>query len=359
VEGLAVRREFWRGRRVLVTGHTGFKGSWLTAWLQSMGAVVTGYSLEAPTTPSLFEEANVREGIDSVAGDIRDLDRVRRTFAAKDPEVVLHLAAQSLVRAGYDDPVGTFSTNVLGTVNVLEAIRQTSSVRAAILVTSDKCYDNGEQVWPYRENDRLGGHDPYAASKACAELVTAAYRFSFFEERRCGIATVRAGNVIGGGDWAANRLVPDLLRAFGEGTPALIRNPGSIRPWQFVLEPLRGYLQLAEALVDGDGGLAGAWNFGPHDHDIRPVHWICDRLSAAWGGDAAWKKDEQLDMKPEAFTLKLDSSKARTLLGWDPKIDLATALEWIVEWHRGWIEQPGRAANLLREQLARFESIHA
>ncbi|MCU1347665.1 MAG: CDP-glucose 4,6-dehydratase [Acidobacteria bacterium] len=349
---------FWRGRRVLVTGHSGFKGSWLTEWLKVLGAEVTGYSIEPPTEPSLFEEANVREGIESASGDIRDLDRLRRTFAAREPEVVFHLAAQSLVRAGYDDPVGTYSTNVIGTVNVLEVIRHMPSVRAAIIVTSDKCYDNGEQVWPYRENDRLGGRDPYASSKACAELVTEAYRFAFFEDSRCGIATVRAGNVIGGGDWAANRLVPDLLRAFGEGAPALIRNPGSIRPWQFVLEPLRGYLQLAEALVHGDGGLAGSWNFGPHDHDIRPVHWISDRLVELWGGEAAWRKDEQPDTKPEAFTLKLDSSKSRTLLGWDPKVDLATALEWIVEWHRNWLERRDSAASLLREQIERFESIH-
>jgi CDP-glucose 4,6-dehydratase len=364
VEGVGLKRAFWRGRRVLVTGHTGFKGAWLTAWLKSLGAEVTGYSLEAPTTPSLFEEATVREGMESVSGDVRDLDHLRRTVAAKDPEVVFHLAAQSLVRAGYDDPVGTYSTNVLGTVNVLEAVRQTESVRAAIVVTSDKCYDNGEWVWPYRENDRLGGRDPYASSKACAELVTEAYRVSFFGDRRCGIATVRAGNVIGGGDWAANRLVPDLLRAFGEGTPALIRNPGSIRPWQFVLEPLRGYLDLAQALAvdgdgDGDGGLAGAWNFGPHDHDVRPVQWIAGRLVEVWSGDASWQVDEQRDAKPEAFTLKLDSSKARTILGWDPKVGLGTALEWIVEWHRGWIDHRERAADLMREQIERFESIHA
>jgi CDP-glucose 4,6-dehydratase len=355
---MGLKRAFWRGRRVLVTGHTGFKGAWLTAWLKSLGADVTGYSLEPPTTPSLFEEANVGEGIDSVSGDVRDLDRLRRTFAAKDPEVVFHLAAQSLVRAGYDDPAGTYSTNVLGTVNVLEVIRQTPAVRAAIVVTSDKCYENGEWLWPYRENDRLGGRDPYASSKACAELVTEAYRASFFADRRCGIATARAGNVIGGGDWAANRLVPDLLRAFGEGTPALIRNPGAIRPWQFVLEPLRGYLALAQALIDGDGGLAGAWNFGPHDHDVRPVQWIADRLIELWNGEAAWKLDEQYDAKPEAFTLKLDSSKARTLLGWDPKVGLDTALEWIAEWHRGWIDDRGRAADLMHEQIARFESIH-
>jgi CDP-glucose 4,6-dehydratase len=358
MEGVGLKRAFWRGRRVLVTGHTGFKGAWLTAWLKAMGAEVTGYSLEPPTTPNLFEEANVRDGIDSVSGDIRDLDRLRRTFAAKDPEIVFHLAAQSLVRAGYDDPVGTYSTNVLGTVHVLEVVRQTPSVRAVIVVTSDKCYDNSDWVWPYRENDRLGGRDPYASSKACAELVTEAYRVSFFDDARCGIATVRAGNVIGGGDWAANRLVPDLLRAFGEGTPALIRNPGSIRPWQFVLEPLRGYLSLAQALVDGDGGLAGAWNFGPHDHDVRPVQWIADRLVENWGPEAAWKMDEEYDTKPEAFTLKLDSSKARALLGWDPKVGLDTALEWIVEWHRGWIEHHDRAAELMREQLERFESIH-
>lgn len=352
-----MKRAFWRGRRVVVTGHTGFKGSWLTAWLKAMGAEVTGYSLEAPTTPNLYEEANVGDGIDSIAGDVRDLDHLRRTFAAKRPEIVFHLAAQSLVRAGYDDPVGTYSTNVLGTVHVLEAIRQTESVRAGIIVTTDKCYENAEWVWPYRENDRLGGRDPYASSKACAELVTEAYRSSFFDGR-CGIASVRAGNVIGGGDWAANRLVPDLLRAFGEGTPALIRNPRAIRPWQFVLEPLRGYLMLAERLA-ADGALAGAWNFGPHDHDVQPVQWIADHLAATWGPDASWRVEEEAEAKHEAFTLKLDSAKARTLLGWDPKVGLGTALEWIVEWHRGWIERRDGAATLLHEQIERFESIHA
>ena len=346
-----MKREFWRDRRVFVTGHTGFKGSWLTRWLQRLGAQVTGYALAPPTTPSLFDDAKIGEGIVSIANDVRDLGALRAAIADAKPEVVIHMAAQSLVRASYEAPVETYEVNVIGTVNVLEAVRGTDSVRSVVVVTSDKCYDNREWSWPYRESEPLGGRDPYSSSKACAELVAAAYRASFFPN----IATVRAGNVIGGGDWAKDRLVPDLMRAFSAGEPALIRNPGATRPWQFVLDPMAGYLSIAEALYDGTG-LAEAWNFGPSDADVHPVHWIADRAAEMWGDGAAWKTDER-SSPSEAFTLKLDSSRARQIVGWSPRIDLETALAWTVEWHREWLADPDNAGRMLDEQIDRFEAL--
>ena len=346
-----MRRDFWRDRRVLVTGHTGFKGSWVTRWLQRLGAQVTGYALPPPTTPSLFVDARIGEGIVSVINDIRDLGALRTAIGDARPEVVIHMAAQSLVRASYEAPVETYEVNVMGTVNVLEAARGCDSVRAVVVVTSDKCYENREWLWPYRESEALGGNDPYASSKACAELVAAAYRASF----SVNVATVRAGNVIGGGDWAKDRLIPDLMRAFAAGQPALIRNPGATRPWQFVLDPLAGYLALAEALYDG-AGLAEAWNFGPTDRDMYPVHWIADRAAHAWGDGAAWKTDDRVN-PAESFTLKVDSSRARQILGWSPRVEISTALTWTVEWHREWLADPDNAGRLLDDQIGRYEAM--
>jgi CDP-glucose 4,6-dehydratase len=323
--------DFWRGKRVLLTGHTGFKGSWLSLWLASRGARVAGYALEPPTAPSVFELAGVGQDVDDIRGDVRDADAVRNAIAQHRPDVVFHLAAQPLVRHSYDAPIETYAVNVMGTAHVLEACRRTGSVRVAVVITTDKVYENAEWLWGYRENDRLGGHDPYSNSKACAELVTAAYRDSFFANGTA-VATARAGNVIGGGDWARDRLVPDAMKAFAEGRTLRIRNPQAVRPWQHVLEPLAGYLMLAERLWD-DRSFAGAWNFGPSDDDARPVAQVVERLAALWGANAAVEL-EQGEKRHEAQLLKLDSSKARTSLQWKPRLDLDTALERVVEWYR-------------------------
>jgi CDP-glucose 4,6-dehydratase len=345
VEGL-VNRDFWRGKRVFVTGHTGFKGSWLVTWLKRLGAHVTGYALAPDETPNLFEAARVAGGIDSRIGDVRHFEPLRAALAGSEAEIVFHLAAQPLVRKSYESPVETYATNVMGTVHVLEAVRALKSVRAVVVVTSDKCYENREWPWPYRENDALGGRDPYSSSKACQELVAAAYRQSFPGP---AIATARAGNVIGGGDWARDRLVPDLIRAFSAGEPAVIRNPASIRPWQHVLEPLHGYLLLAEKLADGER-FPEAWNFGPYEHDVRPVRWIADALAARWSDGAQWQQDGSTHPH-EAATLKLDSTRARTLLHWTPRLSLDESLDWIVEWHRA---ADWRAITL--QQIERYEA---
>ena len=329
---------FWHGKRVLLTGHTGFKGSWLSLWLQSMGAKVIGYALAPPTKPSLFEVANVSSGMTSIIGDIRDLAHLQTVFTEHQPEIVIHMAAQPLVRYSYHEPVETYSTNVMGTVNLLEAIRQTKSVKAVVNVTTDKCYENREWAWGYRENDAMGGFDPYSSSKGCAELVTAAYRNSYFHpekyhEHGVAIATGRAGNVIGGGDWAEDRLIPDTMRAIVSGHPVSIRNPHSIRPWQHVLEPLSGYLLLAQRLFEEGPAFAEAWNFGPNDDDAKPVDWILDKLTNTWGEGASWKLDGG-DHPHEAHYLKLDCSKAKSQLQWQPKWSLATAIEEICVWHK-------------------------
>jgi CDP-glucose 4,6-dehydratase len=324
---------FWAGKRVFVTGHTGFKGAWTCLWLQSMGAKVCGYALAPNTEPNLYTIARVGAGMESCIGDVRDLDAVHSAMSRFEPEIVLHLAAQALVRDSYDDPVGTYATNVMGTVHVLEAIRRVSSVRAAVVVTSDKCYENREWVWGYRENEAMGGYDPYSSSKGCAELVTAAYRRSFDAGGSAAIASARAGNVIGGGDWAKDRLVPDIMRALAAGEPVALRNPQAIRPWQHVLEPLHGYILLAERLWHDKRCYAEGWNFGPEDSDSRPVSWIADALVQSWGG-GSWMLSPG-EHPHEARSLKLDISKAKSKLGWAPRWDLATALERIVEWYRG------------------------
>jgi CDP-glucose 4,6-dehydratase len=329
---------FWRNKRVLVTGHTGFKGSWLSLWLQSLGAEVVGFARDPSTDPSLFLLASVGRGMASVIGDVNDAHSLRKVFVEYKPEIVFHLAAQSVVRLGYAEPVETYTTNVLGTVNVLESIRQIQGVRAAVVVTSDKCYENNEWDWGYREIEPLGGRDPYSSSKACAELVSAAYRASFFSDKNSSsmhtaLATVRAGNVIGGGDWTRDRLIPDIIRAILAGSPLKVRNPDAVRPWQHVLEPLGGYLDLAERLwTDGDK-FAEAWNFGPSDRDSKPVSWLVARLVDEWGHGAGWEVDDGAHPH-EAHYLRVDSSKANARLGWFPRWDLNAALRLIVQWHK-------------------------
>lgn len=355
VEGVGVNRSFWQGRRVFITGHTGFKGSWLCLWLQSLGAAVTGYSLAPAATPNLFAVANVSQGMHSVTGDIRDAAALHVAMEAADPEVVFHMAAQALVRESYRQPVETFSVNVVGTAQVLDAVRACRSVCAVVSVTTDKCYENREWLWGYRETDRLGGHDPYSSSKACAELVTAAYRSSFLGNaaQPVALAAARAGNVIGGGDWSANRLIPDILAAIQAGQRVQIRYPEAIRPWQHVLEPLSGYLQLAERLC-GDGGqsYAEAWNFGPADDDARPVRWIVEQMIARWGS-GRWERDGE-SQPHEAGFLKLDCSKARSRLDWQPRWNLTDALDAIVDWQRAYLRSEDMRA-LTMSQIAQYE----
>ena len=327
--------DFWKNKNVLITGHTGFKGSWLSLWLQSLGANVSGYALSAPTQPSLFETANVAEGMHSVEGDIRDLAGLRQQVELRQPDIIIHMAAQALVRYSYDSPVETYETNVMGTVNVLEAVRQSGGVRVVLNITSDKCYENREWVWAYRENEPMGGHDPYSSSKGCAELVAEAYRKSYFsgDSNACVVASARAGNVIGGGDWAMDRLIPDIIRAFMESSTVVIRSPDAIRPWQHVLEPLSGYLTLVEKLWEHGQDFAGGWNFGPSEQGAMPVQWMVARMIEAWGEGASYELDAQPQVH-EANYLKLDSSKARALLGWSPRLDLSQALQWLTEWYK-------------------------
>ena len=348
---------FWAGKRVFLTGHTGFKGSWMALWLQKMGAQVTGFALAPPTEPALFEVARVVVGMTSIIGDIRDREALEIAMVAVDPEIVIHMAAQPLVRASYDDPVGTYATNVMGTVHLLEAVRKAPSVRAAVIVTTDKCYENREWVWGYREDEAMGGYDPYSNSKGCAELVASAYRRSFFNgdgpmSHGAAVASARAGNVIGGGDWAVDRLVPDILRAVPDGEPVLIRNPLAIRPWQHVLEPLSGYLMLAQALSEKPATAAAAWNFGPRDDDAQPVQWIVEKMCELWGNGAEWTHDETIHPH-EARYLKLDISKARSGLGWYPRWSLGEALASIVCWQRAWLAGADMNAYCL-DELAHF-----
>ena len=340
---------FWQGRRVLVTGHTGFKGAWLTLWLQSMGAHVTGFSLDIPTTPSLYALARVGDGIESIEGDVRDHDAIREAVTASEPEIVIHMAAQSLVRRSFAEPRETYATNVMGTVNVLDAVRTSGShVRAIVNVTSDKCYENREWEWGYREHEAMGGHDPYSSSKGCAELVAGAFARSFFyDPEGTRLASARAGNVIGGGDWGAERLVPDIMRAALAGEEVRIRNPNSIRPWQHVLSPLSGYLVLAQSLCRSPEH-AGGWNFGPAEADARPVGWIVERMAELWPREVR----SLLDDGPhphEARYLKLDSSRARGQLGWRPLVGLDATLQSIVDWYRALDQGEDMRAVTLRQ----------
>lgn len=326
---------FWRGKRVFLTGHTGFKGGWLSLWLQSMGAEVHGYALNPPTEINLFAVAEIGKGMaSSVIADIREADKISHAMNVAKPEIVFHLAAQPLVRYSYAQPVETYAVNVMGTVYLLEAVRATPGVKAVVNVTTDKCYENHEWVWGYRENEAMGGFDPYSSSKGCAELVTSAYRQSFLEPSGIALASARAGNVIGGGDWAADRLIPDFLRAMDMGETLSIRSPQSIRPWQHVLEPLSGYLMLAERLYADGSDFAAPWNFGPADEDARPVRWIVERM-AGMRNDVSWQCDET-PQPHESHHLKLDSSKAHNQLTWQPRWRLHTALQKTLEWHEAW-----------------------
>lgn len=329
-----VDSSFWKGKKVFLTGHTGFKGSWLSLWLQNMGAVVKGYSLDVNTKPALFTQANVAAEMESEIGDIRNLGQLTESMVSFSPDILIHMAAQPLVRLSYQEPVDTYTTNVIGTVNVLEAARKCINLKAIVSVTTDKCYENKEWEWGYRENEPMGGHDPYASSKGCAELVTSAYRRSFFStEHTASLASARAGNVIGGGDWAEDRLIPDILRAFEKSEPVVIRNPLSTRPWQHVLEPLSGYLVLAQELFLNGDEFAEGWNFGPKDEDCKPVSWILDKMVESWGGNASWSLDKK-NNPHEAGFLKLDCSKAAIRLKWKPKWHLQLTLKSIVDWHQ-------------------------
>lgn len=354
----------WKGRRVFLTGHTGFKGSWLSLWLQKRGATVRGFALEPTASPNLFQAAGVAEGMESCIGDIRDLAHLQRELVAFRPEFVIHMAAQSLVRLSYSQPIETYAVNVMGTAHVLEAVRALDSVRSIVIVTTDKCYENREWVWPYRENDALGGYDPYSSSKAAAELVTSSYRSSFFAPQQhashgVAIASVRAGNVIGGGDWAPDRLIPDVVRSFAASRPVLIRNPRAVRPWQHVLEPLRGYLLLAEALYDKGPLFGSGWNFGPRDLDALPVSRIVERMAALWRDlgkpVAQWELDEESPVH-EAGLLRLDWSKAEKELHWRPQFTIDEALSFTVSWYAAWSGE-SNMRDFTLGQIAQYEQM--
>jgi CDP-glucose 4,6-dehydratase len=341
MESLGVNKSFWIGKKVFVTGHTGFKGSWLSLWLQQLGATVTGYALAPPTKPSLFDLALVSQGMQSIIGDIRDGASLVEALQQASPDIVIHMAAQPLVRRSYIDPAETYSTNVMGTVHLLEAVRQTPSIRAVVNVTTDKCYENKEWVWGYRENEPMGGFDPYSSSKGCSELITAAYRNSFFTGANdCGhqvaLATARAGNVIGGGDWGEDRLIPDILHAIEGQQKVYIRNPNAVRPWQHVLEPLSGYLTLAEKLYCEGSVFAEAFNFGPAQEDAKPVLWLVEQFTQRWGDSASWQLDGGKNPH-ESHYLKLDCSKAHGRLGWRPRWNLSEAIDAIIIWHKAYL----------------------
>jgi len=351
-----IDRGFWKDKPVFVTGHTGFKGGWLSTWLTDMGASVCGYALAPDTVPSYFALCDLVQNMRSVTADIRDGDALRTAMKAARPEIVFHLAAQPLVRRSYSQSAETFETNVLGTVNLLEAVRAADSVKAVVVVTSDKCYENAESPWGYRETDPLGGHDPYSASKACAEIVCAAYRRSFFEntEANASLATVRSGNVIGGGDWSDDRIVPDAIKAFTRGVPLLVRNPRSVRPWQHVLEPLAGYLCLAQRLYRDGPGYAGTWNFGPYEENAVAVSKLADAIARYWGNRAGWRAERSASALHETRYLRLDCGKARARLGWRPRLLLAEAIEMTVHWYRAFITQ--KIANM--DEISRAQ-IHS
>lgn len=346
-------KDFWKDRRVFLTGHTGFKGAWLTLWLRQMGAHVTGLALDPPTQPNLFDLARAGEGITDLRADIRDLGAIAEAVASAQPEIILHLAAQALVRTSYEEPVATFATNVMGTIHVLEAARKIHTVKAVVVVTSDKCYENREWDRGYREDDPMGGFDPYSCSKGCAELVTSAYRRSFFDGLR--VASARAGNVIGGGDWAVDRLIPDLVRAFQSGRCPSIRNPMATRPWQHVLEPLHGYLLLAKRVWEGETGSCEGWNFGPSEASVRSVGWVADQVVRLWGGGAAWEQDSAAHPH-EARALSLNSQKAQEKLGWYPRLSAEQSLAWTLQWYCA-LQSGGDARELVRGNILSYEEL--
>lgn len=346
---------FWNGKRVFITGHTGFKGSWLCIWLKNLGAEVTGYALDPATDPSLFLTAEVAKGMNSVIGDIRDSVKLQQSMLVAKPEVVIHMAAQALVRYSYQHPAETYEVNVMGTVNVLESVRKCPSVRQLLVITSDKCYENKEREAGYREDEAMGGYDPYSSSKGCTELVVSAYRQSFFsEEQVVAVATARAGNVIGGGDWSEDRLIPDMVRSFSKGETVLIRNPAAIRPWQHVFEALHGYLLLLEAMDKAPQKFSQAWNFGPEDSDARNVSWIVENFVAGWGGDSSWQLERGDESMHEAHILRLDCNKARSELNWQPVVELEQAVESIANWYHSYYGGEDMVS-LSEQQLDEFQ----
>ncbi len=353
--------DFYSKKRVLITGHTGFKGAWLCLWLKHMGADVCGYSLDVPSNPALFEAAHVADGMTSIQGDLRDFALLKKSLQAFQPEIVVHMAAQSLVRRSFIDPVETYSTNVMGTVHLFEAVRQTPSVRAVVNVTSDKCYENREWVWGYRETDPMGGYDPYSSSKGCSELVTSAYLRSYFhpdayEDHGVSLASARAGNVIGGGDFAEDRLIPDMVRAFMKKDAVHIRSPHAIRPWQHVLDPLSGYLMLAQRLYVDGPQFGGGWNFGPSDHSELEVGQVVERFASFWGEGANWSLADG-HHPHEAGLLKLDCSKARSRLKWAPGLDAHQALAWTAKWYKAFEENQKGMGELSRAQVRQYEGL--
>jgi len=351
---------FWNNKKVLITGHTGFKGSWLSLWLQTRGASVIGYSLDPPGTPNFFEIGEIAREIVSIRGDIRDIENFKAAVKTHQPDIIIHMAAQSLVRYSYKHPLETYSTNVMGTVNILDTVRQLGGVKVVLIITSDKCYENRETRVGYKESDPMGGYDPYSNSKGCAELVTAAYRNSYFppdrfSEHGVAIASTRAGNVIGGGDWGEDRLIPDIMRSNLADEAVVIRYPDAIRPWQHVLEPLNGYLQLAEHLWNQGEKFTGGWNFGPDNDDCKPVQWILETLNQQWQGGIKWTQSA-VDNPHEATYLSLDCSKSKQLLGWSPKLDLQSALSLLVDWYQGYAHNKNMR-ELSIEQLTYFENL--
>ncbi len=342
-----IDQEFWKGKRVFLTGHTGFKGSWLSLWLCSLGAEVRGYALNPPTSPSLFNEAKIDTIIDSQIADIRDQDILHESMTGFNPDILIHMAAQPLVRYSYDMPIETYEVNVIGTAKVLEVARSCPNLRAIVNITTDKCYENDGRAEGYKENDPMGGYDPYSSSKGCAELVASSYRRSFLQDQGIGIASVRAGNVIGGGDWADDRLIPDILRSFEKNKPVVIRNPKATRPWQHVLEPLSGYLILAQNLYKDQKKYAEGWNFGPNEKDVQPVDWILDKMISKWP-NSSWELDNNSNPHEAGF-LKLDISKAKSKLGWSPVWELSQTLEKIVSWHQAWLNKDDMQAVCLTE----------
>ena len=342
-----IDKDFWQGKRVFLTGHTGFKGSWLSLWLVSLGAKVKGYALSPPTSPSLFIEANIDSIIDSQIADIRDQDTLHESMTKFSPDILIHMAAQPLVRYSYDEPIETYEVNVIGTAKVLEVARSCPNLKAIVNITTDKCYENDERAEGYKEDDPMGGYDPYSSSKGCAELVASSYRRSFLQDQGVGLASVRAGNVIGGGDWADDRLIPDILRSFENGSPVVIRNPKATRPWQHVLEPLSGYLILAQRLYEEQKKYAEGWNFGPNEQDVKPVDWILDKMISKWP-NSSWEFDRNSNPH-EADFLKLDIVKAESKLGWQPVWGLSHTLEKIIDWHRAWLDKEDIQAICLAE----------
>ena len=342
-----VDQNFWQGKRVFLTGHTGFKGSWLSLWLYSLGAIVKGYALNPPTNPSLFIEAKVSSIVDSQIGDIRDQDVLYESMTTFNPDVLIHMAAQPLVRYSYDAPIETYEVNVIGTAKVLEVARSCVHLKAIVNITTDKCYENDGRSEGYKEDDKMGGYDPYSSSKGCAELVTSAYRRSFLQDQGVGLASVRAGNVIGGGDWANDRLIPDILRSFEKNEPVVIRNPKATRPWQHVLEPLSGYLILAQKLYENQGNYSEGWNFGPNEKDVKPVDWILNNMIAKWP-NSSWELDQNSNPH-EADFLKLDISKAESRLDWKSVWELRQTLEKIIAWHRAWLDKKDMQVACLSE----------